>query len=137
MMDIGMVNSETGSVLAFITQFPTHDDDTMVYLLQLVERIIPALEHAHSPSYQALIMVDNSQGHSAYSTDALLTSRMNMKPYGKQARMQDGWYMENGLNGVQVAQKCVSQLTTLNFFWVSQRGCTRYLWNEAFGGKSL
>jgi hypothetical protein len=47
-------------------------------------------------------MVDNSQGHSVYSVDALLTSRMNMKPGGKQAKMQDGWYMENG---VQVAQK--------------------------------
>jgi hypothetical protein len=46
-------------------------------------------------------MVDNSQGHSAYSVDALLTSRMNMKPGGKQAKMRDGWYVENG---VQVAQ---------------------------------
>lgn len=32
-----------------------------------------------------LLMVDNSQGHSAYAKDALLTSRMNMNPGGKQA----------------------------------------------------
>lgn len=70
--------------------------------LQLVERIIPAFERAHGPLYQALIMVDNSQGHSAYSVDALLTSRMNMKPGGKQAKLRDGWYIKNG---VRVTQK--------------------------------
>jgi hypothetical protein len=48
-------------------------------------------------------MVNNSQGHSTYSLDALLTSRMNMKPGGKQAKMWDGWYIMQ--NGVQVAQK--------------------------------
>jgi hypothetical protein len=41
-------------------------------------------------------MVDNSQGHSAYSEDALLVSRMNVKPGGKQARMHDGWFMRDG-----------------------------------------
>ena len=40
-------------------------------------------------------MVDNSQGHSAYAEDALLVSRMNMKPAGKQARMRDGWYVQD------------------------------------------
>ena len=40
-------------------------------------------------------MVDNSQGHSAYSKDALLSSRMNLRPGGKQARMRDGWFMQN------------------------------------------
>jgi hypothetical protein len=38
-------------------------------------------------------MVDNSQGHSAYAVDALLTSRMNIRPGSKQARLQDGWFM--------------------------------------------
>jgi hypothetical protein len=61
--------------------------------LQLVKRIIPAFEHAHGPSYQALIMVDNLQGHLAYLVDALLTLKINMKPGGKQAKMRDGWYM--------------------------------------------
>jgi hypothetical protein len=72
------------------------------HLSQLEERIIPAFERAHGPSYQALIMVDNSQGHSAYSLDALLTSRMNMKPGGKQAKMRNGWHLQNG---VKVAQE--------------------------------
>lgn len=43
-----------------------------------------------------LFMVDNSQGHSAYAEDALLTSRMNMNPGGKQALMRDGWFICNG-----------------------------------------
>ena len=52
---------------------------------QLREKIIPAFERAYSPGHQVLIMVDNSQGHSAYAVDALLTSRMNLRPGGKQA----------------------------------------------------
>ncbi|KAF9455892.1 hypothetical protein BDZ94DRAFT_1293065 [Collybia nuda] len=64
-----------------------------LFVKQLVEKIIPAFEELHGPEYQALIMVDNSQGHSAYSTDALLVSRMNMWPGGKQARLRDGWFM--------------------------------------------
>ena len=63
---------------------------------QLVEKIIPAFERAHGPGYQALIMVDNSQGHTAYATDALLTSQMNLRPGGKQARLRDGWFMRGG-----------------------------------------
>jgi hypothetical protein len=63
------------------------------YILQLVDKIIPAFKELHGPEYQALIMVDNSQGHSAYSTDALLVSRMNMRPGGKQARLRDGWFI--------------------------------------------
>lgn len=46
-------------------------------------------------------MVDNCQGHSAYSVDALLTSQMNMKPGGKQAKMRDGWYMQDGMQMTQ------------------------------------
>jgi len=41
-------------------------------------------------------MVDNSQGHAAYAEDALLTSRMNLKPGGKQARLHNGWFMKDG-----------------------------------------
>lgn len=41
-------------------------------------------------------MVDNSQGHSAYPADALLASRMNLNPGGKQSCMHDGWYLRNG-----------------------------------------
>ncbi|OBZ73966.1 hypothetical protein A0H81_06580 [Grifola frondosa] len=67
-----------------------------LFVKQIVEKIIPAFENAHGPGYQALIMVDNSQGHSAYAVDALLASRMNLRPGGKQPRMRDGWYMKDG-----------------------------------------
>lgn len=36
-------------------------------------------------------MVDNSQGHSAYSKDALLVQNMNLGPGGKQSVLRDGW----------------------------------------------
>ena len=58
-------------------------------------------EALHGPGYQALIMVDNSQGHSAYAEDALLTSRMNFKPGGKQARLRNSWYISGGQKVVQ------------------------------------
>ncbi|KAJ8580330.1 hypothetical protein M405DRAFT_890518, partial [Rhizopogon salebrosus TDB-379] len=67
-----------------------------LFVKQLTEKIIPAFEQAHGPGYQALFMVNNSQGHSAYAEDALLVSRMNVKPGGKQARMHDGWFMRDG-----------------------------------------
>ena len=41
-------------------------------------------------------MVDNLQGHSAYSVDTLLMSWMNMRPGGKQAKMWDEWYIMHG-----------------------------------------
>lgn len=68
---------------------------------QLKEKIIPAFEAAHGPGYQALIMVDNSQGHSAYAENALLTSRMNLRPGGKQAYMRDGWFVQGDKRVVQ------------------------------------
>jgi hypothetical protein len=41
-------------------------------------------------------MVDNSQGHSAYSEYALVIFQMNVKPAGMQACMHDGWFMRDG-----------------------------------------
>jgi hypothetical protein len=69
--------------------------------LQLKEKIIPAFERAHGPGYQALIMVDNSQGHSAYAKDVLLTSQMNLWPGGKQACLRDGWFEQDGITVIQ------------------------------------
>ncbi len=68
---------------------------------QLVERIILAFEKYHGAGYKALILVDNSQGHSAYAADALLTSCMNMHPGGKQACLRDGWYIQDGIRTSQ------------------------------------
>ncbi|KAG2065305.1 hypothetical protein BDR04DRAFT_1130431 [Suillus decipiens] len=57
------------------------------FIKQLRTKIIPAFEHAHGAGYQALFLIDNSQGHSAY---------MNVNPGGKQAHMHDGWYDHDG-----------------------------------------
>lgn len=46
-------------------------------------------------------MVDNSQGHSAYAEDALLVSRMNVNPGGKQATMHDGWFFRDNRKVIQ------------------------------------
>jgi hypothetical protein len=64
--------------------------------MQIKEKIVPAFEAAHPNGEQMLLMVDNSQGHSCYALDALLTKRMNLSSGGKQAIMRDGWYMKNG-----------------------------------------
>jgi len=40
--------------------------------LQLKEKIVPAFKKAHGMGYQALFVIDNSQGHSAYLEDALV-----------------------------------------------------------------
>ena len=52
---------------------------------------------SHDPAeYQALFMVDNSQGHSAYPPDALRVSQMNLNPGGAKPKMRDGWFMHHG-----------------------------------------
>ncbi|PPQ84825.1 hypothetical protein CVT24_013261, partial [Panaeolus cyanescens] len=76
-----------------------------LFVKQLKEKIIPEFERLHGPGYQALILVDNSQGHCAYAEDALLVSRMNLKPGGKQPRMRQGWYLDK--NGQRVMQDMV------------------------------
>lgn len=67
-----------------------------LFMKQLKEKIIPVFERIHGPRYQALIMVDNSQGHSVYSPDALLTSRINVNPGRKQAWLHNGWFWKDG-----------------------------------------
>jgi len=69
--------------------------------MKIQEKIIPAFECAHGAGYQALIMVDNSQGHSAYLSDALLVSQMNVHPGSKQAHMHDGWFFCGGSKVIQ------------------------------------
>jgi len=59
-------------------------------------KIIPAFEKAHGAGHQALIIVDNSQGHLAYLEDDLVVFQISVKPGGKQACMHNGWYIYNG-----------------------------------------
>ena len=67
----------------------------------LISKLIPAFEEAHGPGYQALFLIDNSQGHSAYSENALLVCQMNVHPGGKQAHMRDGWFVQDGQKIIQ------------------------------------
>ncbi|EIW82983.1 hypothetical protein CONPUDRAFT_53085 [Coniophora puteana RWD-64-598 SS2] len=66
------------------------------FVEQLKNKIIPTFENYHGAGYQALFLIDNSQGHSAYAEDALLITWMNINPGGKQARMRDGWFLRDG-----------------------------------------
>jgi hypothetical protein len=59
----------------------------------LRDKIIPEFERLHGPEFQALIMVDNLQGHAAYLADELLVSKMNLNPGGAQARLHNGWFI--------------------------------------------
>ncbi|KAJ2927777.1 hypothetical protein H1R20_g9323, partial [Candolleomyces eurysporus] len=73
-----------------------------MFATQLESKIIPVFESKHGPGYQAAFLIDNSQGHSAYAVDALIASRMNFNPGGKQPHMRNGWFLKNG---VQVSQE--------------------------------
>ncbi|KAF9493177.1 hypothetical protein BDN71DRAFT_1483547 [Pleurotus eryngii] len=72
-----------------------------LFVKQLKEKIILTFKKYHGAGYKALIIVDNSQGHLAYATDTLLTSRMNLQPDGKQAQLRDEWYLKNNQKVIQ------------------------------------
>ncbi|KAH8825538.1 hypothetical protein DL96DRAFT_1734433 [Flagelloscypha sp. PMI_526] len=77
-----------------------------MFVQQIKEKIIPAFEALHDPNqYRGLFFIDNSQGHAAYSQDALVATRMNLRPGGKQAIMRDGWFIN--ANGCRVPQSMV------------------------------
>ncbi|TFY70750.1 hypothetical protein EVG20_g2243, partial [Dentipellis fragilis] len=84
--------------------FRTSSDFEFLCASQLKTKIIPAFEDAHGPGYQALFLIDNSQGHAAYAEDSLRATRMNLKPGGKQARMRDGWYHAHGADDQCIIQ---------------------------------
>ncbi|KAJ3831483.1 hypothetical protein F5878DRAFT_654823 [Lentinula raphanica] len=72
-----------------------------LFAKQLEEKFFPAFAAAHGPGHTAVILVDNSQGHASYASDALRASAMNLKPGGKQPRMHPGWYIRDGIKVVQ------------------------------------
>ena len=58
-------------------------------------------ERLHGPGYQALFMVDNSQGHAAYASDALLVTKMNLNPgvyEGCQRHTDSFWLLNHPLH---------------------------------------
>ncbi|KAJ7808094.1 hypothetical protein B0H14DRAFT_3762916 [Mycena olivaceomarginata] len=83
--------TDAGEELEYRKSYEGYWDGTK---FMLKNKIIPAFEAAHGPGYQMLLMVDHSQGHCMYRLDALLVSRMNLNPGGKQVLMHDGWWMD-------------------------------------------
>ncbi|KIK54344.1 hypothetical protein GYMLUDRAFT_63279 [Collybiopsis luxurians FD-317 M1] len=69
--------------------------------IQLQEKFFKAFAEAHRPGHIAVLLVDNSQGHSSYAPDAPCAGAMNLKPGGKQARMCAGWFMKDGQKVIQ------------------------------------
>ena len=47
-------------------------------------------------------MVDDSQGHRIYASDALLTQDMNFNPSGSQPKLRDGWFIN--ISGEKITQ---------------------------------
>jgi hypothetical protein len=58
---------------------------------QVKTKAIPIFE-AIFPNCIALFAFDNSFNHAAYSSDALVTSRMNLKPEEKQLKIKDSFW---------------------------------------------
>lgn len=44
------------------------------------------------PQCQGLFAFDNAASHSAFSPDALVASKMNLRAGGKQPKMRNGWF---------------------------------------------
>ncbi|KAG1800174.1 uncharacterized protein BJ212DRAFT_1305312 [Suillus subaureus] len=86
------------------------------FCTQLTEKIIPTFEHACCPRYQALFLIDNSQGHSAYAEDALLGGNRPTCGMGSLSKM-----------AFELSRKCHSHLTIWNIL-VNQR--TTWLWEH-------
>ncbi|KAJ7706606.1 hypothetical protein B0H16DRAFT_1825745 [Mycena metata] len=92
--------TEAGAQLEYGKNYEGYWDGTM-FMVQLRDKIIPAFETAHGAGYQMLLMVDHSQGHCMYRLDALIVSRMNLSPGGKQAFMRNGWWMDGNVRRTQ------------------------------------
>ena len=55
---------------------------------QAIDRAIPIFEKAY-PRHIRVFAFDNSSGHACKAGNALVASRMNLLPGGKQPRMRD------------------------------------------------
>ena len=55
---------------------------------QIMEKAIPTFEVTHLNCI-AVFAFDNAQSHAAFAKDALVASRMNMKPGGNQPKMRN------------------------------------------------
>ena len=103
---------------------------------KLKDKIIPTFEHMHSTGHQALILINNSQGHFAYFKDALLISWMNVNAGGKQIWMHDGWFIYKGLKITQPIIFSANHPTYLNIVKGIKAVLTEYgLYKNCLWGK--
>ena len=66
-----------------------------------VERMVGKFESMH-PGCKGLFCFDQSSNHAAMPEDALVASRMNLNPGGKDVPiMRNGWFMRDGVKVVQ------------------------------------
>ncbi|CAB4417942.1 unnamed protein product [Rhizophagus irregularis] len=72
----------------------------------LVHQAIPIFEILH-PGCIGVFCFDQSTNHNAMAGDALVATKMNLSPRGKQPKMRDGWYIKDG-------EKCVQSMTFPN-----------------------
>ena len=62
---------------------------------QTIKLALPIFHYAF-PNCQALFAFDNASNHNSFASDALLVSRMNHNPGGKQALMREGFIHSKG-----------------------------------------
>jgi hypothetical protein len=65
-------------------------------MIPQLDKAIRIVEANH-PNARGAFCFDNSSNHGAYAADALIASRMNVNPGGKQPKMRDGWYKRDGV----------------------------------------
>jgi hypothetical protein len=78
-------------------------------LAQVINKVIPIFEKAY-PDHIAVFAFDNSSGHACKAEDALVASRMNVNPGGKQPLMRDTTFTPSW-SGVPQTQHMVFQPT--------------------------
>ncbi|GES98821.1 hypothetical protein PHYBLDRAFT_144584 [Rhizophagus clarus] len=70
---------------------------------QLVHQAIPIFEILH-PGCTGVFCFDQSTNHNAMAGDALVATKMNLSPGGKQPKMRDGWYIN------EYGEKCIQSM---------------------------
>ena len=65
-------------------------------IAQIKTKDIPLFNRLH-PGCIGVFVFDNSTNHGAYAPDALVATKMNLNPGGKQSRLRDGWFIQDGV----------------------------------------
>lgn len=79
----------------FLLKYGTDNEgyqDSNKFMQQVKEAVAIAEFKYPSENYNLLFLFDQSSGHTAYDDDALIASRMNVKPGGCQPKMRDTVY---------------------------------------------